>query len=122
MQTEGKEYMLVIAKNNRIFIFLILIPLMLFAFQYTPGVVAADDHKEHESGDKRYENREERYVSRVRKERQLKRDDDGNEVTGQTAAWLLVAGQFYRCYQYPCKKFEPIFFFQAKYNKLDKEV
>ena len=58
-----------IAKNNRITMFLVLIPLMLFVFQFLPGVGAADDHKKRESGDKRYESREERYDSRDRKGR-----------------------------------------------------
>ena len=73
MQTERKEYMLVIAKNNRIILFLVLIPLMLFAFQFFPGVVTADDHKKRESGDKRYESREEHYDSRDRTGRQLEK-------------------------------------------------
>ena len=83
-----------IAKSSRIIMFLVLIPLMLFVFQFSPNVVAADDHKKSESGDMRYESREEHYDSRYRKGRQLEKDDDGNEVTGQTAAWLLVAANF----------------------------
>lgn len=67
---------------------------MLFTFQLLPGVVAADDHKRRESGDKRYESREEHYDNRNRKRRQLEKEDKGNEVTGQTAAWLLVAANF----------------------------
>ena len=87
MQIERKECMLVIAKNNRMTMFLVLILLMLSVFQFLPGVVAADDHKKRDSGDKRYE-------SRDRKGRQLEKEDVGNEVTGQTAAWLLVAANF----------------------------
>jgi len=82
------------AKNNRISLLFILIPLLLIAFQLLPCVVNADDHKKGESADKRYENREERYESRDRTGRRLEREDDGNEVTGQTAAWLLVAANF----------------------------
>ena len=80
------------AKSNRMIFFLVLTALVLFALQLSPGFVAADDHKEHESWDKRSESKEVRFDSRALNRRQLNRDDDGNEVTGQTAAWLLVAG------------------------------
>ena len=86
--------MLLKAKNNRITLFLILIPLMLITFQLLPCVVSADEHKRRESGDKRYQSSEERYDSRDRTARQLEKEDESNEVTGQTTAWLLVAANF----------------------------
>ena len=86
--------MLLKAKNNRITLFLILIPLMLITFQLLPCVVSADEHKRRESGDKRYKSSEERDDSRDRTARQLEKEDEGNEVTGQTTAWLLVAANF----------------------------
>jgi len=81
-------------KINRIGLLFILIPLLLIAFQLLPCVVDADDHKKRESAYKRYESRDEHYESRDRTGRRLGREDDGNEVTGQTAAWLLVAANF----------------------------
>lgn len=71
--------------------FFILIPLMLFASHIWPSVVVADDHKKRESHYERYESRKENYDDDDRKGRQVKKEDAGNEVTGQTAAWLLVA-------------------------------
>ena len=107
--------------------FLVLIPLMLSVFQFSSGSVAADEHKKHESGDKRYESSKEHYDSRVRKERRLKRDDDGNEVTGQTAAWLLVAGNFTVVISILAKSLSRYFSFKAetistikRFNQLQK--
>ena len=94
MQSERKENMLVTVKNKRIILFIALIPFMLFAFQFISGVASADDHKRRESDDKRYEIREEHYDSGNRTGRLFGKEDDGNEVTGQTAAWLLVAANF----------------------------
>jgi hypothetical protein len=72
-------------------ILFILIPLMLCAFQVWPSLVMANDHKGRESHYKRYESGEEHYDYNDRKGREVKKEDEGNEVTGQTAAWLLVA-------------------------------
>jgi len=83
--------MLVREKDNRINMLLILISLMLFTFQLLPDVVAADDHKRRESYDKRYEIRKGRFDHDNHNTRRVKKDDEGNETTGQTAAWLLVA-------------------------------
>jgi len=83
--------MLVREKDNRINMLLILISLMLFTFQLLPDVVAADDHKRRESYDKRYEIRNGRFDHDNHNTRRVKKDDEGNETTGQTAAWLLVA-------------------------------
>ncbi len=82
---------LVMVAKRRRKIFFILIPLMLFAFHIWPGVVAADDHKRRESHDKEYENRKERFDHDHHDRRRVKKDDEGNETTGQTAAWLLAA-------------------------------
>jgi len=82
----------VITKKNRILIFLFLIPLIFFTFNFSFSVIASDDYKNHEISDRLFKFKKERYHDKVRKDRQLKRKDDGNEITGQTAAWLLVAG------------------------------
>jgi hypothetical protein len=44
----------------------------------------------------------------------LKRDDDGNEVTGQTAAWLLVAGNFTVVISILAKSLSRYFSFKAE--------
>ena len=71
--------------------FFILIPLMLFTFQFWPSAVVANDHKGRKSHYERYESRKESYDDYDRKGWQVKKEDAGNDVTGQTAAWLLVA-------------------------------
>ncbi|HIJ58081.1 MAG TPA: hypothetical protein HPP41_00230 [Deltaproteobacteria bacterium] len=53
--------------------------------------MAANDHKTSESHHERYERIKEHDDYEGRKRRRLKREDEGNELTGQTAAWLLVA-------------------------------
>ena len=63
---------------------------MVFASHVWPIIVVADDHKKQESRYKRYESRKEHYDYNDRKG-QGKKKDEGNEVTGQTASWLLVA-------------------------------
>ena len=75
------------AKNNRINLLLILIPLLLIMSQFLPCVADADDHKRRGRGDKQYENRD-------HTGRRIEKENDGNEITGQTAAWLLVAANF----------------------------
>lgn len=71
-------------------VFFLLIPLMFFAFHVWPGVVTADDRKGRESHSKRYKIRE-HHDDNDRTRRQVKKEDKGNEITGKTAAWLLVA-------------------------------
>jgi hypothetical protein len=107
--------------------FLVLIPMMLSVFQFSPCVVAAEDHKNRESGDKRYESREERNDYRNRKRRQLEKEDDGNEVTGQTSAWLLVAANFTVVLSILVKSLSRYFSFEPKtissikrFNQLQK--
>jgi len=72
-------------------IFPVLAPLILFVFCVWPGPVAANDHKRSESHHERYERMKEHDDYEDRKRRRLKKEDEGNELTGQTAAWLLVA-------------------------------
>ncbi len=81
----------VMGTRRRRRISLILFPLILFAFHVWPGVVASDDQKRRERHDKRYESRKERLDHDNHNTRRDKKDDEGNETTGQTAAWLLVA-------------------------------
>jgi len=71
--------------------FFIIISLMLFAFHFYPSVVAADDNKRRETHYKRYDNSKEHRNYDDHDRRRVKKDDEGNETTGQTAAWLLVA-------------------------------
>ena len=87
---KGRSILVITTRDYRK-IFFILIPLMLFAFHVWPSLVMANDHKGSESHYKRYESRKEHYDYNDRKRRQVKKEDEGNEVTGQTAAWLLVA-------------------------------
>jgi hypothetical protein len=82
---------LVIATRGRIKIFSILIPLVLVAFLVWPRVAVANDHKRRESDYKRYESTKGHFDYNDRKKRQVENKDEGNEVTGQTAARLLVA-------------------------------
>jgi len=72
-------------------IFFILISLMVFAFHVWPSTVAANDHKRDESHFKRYEGGKDNSDFSDRKKRQVKKKDEGNELTGLTAAWLLAA-------------------------------
>ncbi|MCJ7618077.1 MAG: hypothetical protein MUO43_16225 [Desulfobacterales bacterium] len=71
--------------------FFILIPLILFAFHVWPSVVVASDNKRSESHYKRYKNGKEHYDYNEHKEQQVKKEDEGNEVTGEIVLWLLVA-------------------------------
>jgi len=71
--------------------FFIIISLMLFAFHVWPSLLAADDNKRRGTHYERYENIKEHHDNNNHNRRQFKRDDEGNETTGQIAAWLLVA-------------------------------
>ena len=72
-------------------VFFILVPLMLSIFQVVPKLAIADDHKTNKKHYRRYENSKERHDYDDHNRRQVKKDDEGNETTGQTAAWLLAA-------------------------------
>lgn len=72
-------------------IFFISVFLILSIFQVVPDLVIADDHKTNKKHDERYENSKEHFNYDDRNRRRIKKDDEGNETTGQTAAWLLVA-------------------------------
>ena len=72
-------------------LFIVFIPLMLFVFHFWSNAVAANDGKSGENRYERHENRTARHDYDDRKKRQVKNTDEGNEVTGQTAAWLLVS-------------------------------
>ena len=71
-------------------IFFISVLLILLIFQVFPDMVIADDHKTNKRHYKRYENSKEHRNYDDHKKRRIKKDDEGNETTGQTAAWLLV--------------------------------
>jgi len=81
----------VTATRNCRKIFAILAPLILFAFCVWTGPVAANDHKRSERDQARYERMKKHYDGENPEGRRVKRGDKGNELTGQTAAWLFVA-------------------------------
>lgn len=56
-----------------------------------PNLVIADDHKRSENHAKLYESRKKRLDHHSHNTWRGKKDDKGNETTGQTAAWLLAA-------------------------------
>jgi len=64
--------------------------LTLLVLSVWPRASAGNDHKSNESHHNRYEGIENHNYENQKKPR-LKRGDDGNELTGQAAAWLLVA-------------------------------
>ena len=72
-------------------IFFISVFLILSIFQVVPDLVIADDHKINKKHYKRYENSKEHLNYDDHNRRRINKDDEGNEATGQTAAWLLVA-------------------------------
>jgi hypothetical protein len=72
-------------------IFFILVLLILSIVRLSPDLVIADDHKTNKKDYKLYENNREHHDDDDHKRRRVKKDGEGNETTGQTAAWLLVA-------------------------------
>ena len=71
--------------------FFIIISLVLFVFHVWPSLLAADDNKGRETHYKRYDNSKEHRNYDDHDRRRIRKDDEGDETTGQTAAWLLVA-------------------------------
>jgi hypothetical protein len=71
--------------------FFILVLLILSIVQIFPDLVTADDHKINKKHYKHYENNREHHDDGNLKRRRVQKDDEGDETTGQTAAWLLVA-------------------------------
>ena len=71
-------------------IFFILVLLILSIVQIFPDLVTADDHKINKKHYKHYENNREHHDDGNLKRRRVQKDDEGDETTGQTAAWLLV--------------------------------
>ena len=69
----------------------ISILLILSIVRVFPDSVIADDHKTNKKHYKRYENINEHRDDGNHNRRRVQKDDEGNEATGQTAAWLLVA-------------------------------
>jgi len=69
----------------------VLVVLILLVFPVWPKAMAGNDHKRSESHLNRYERGIENHDYEDQKRPRLKRRDGGNELTGQTAAWLLVA-------------------------------
>jgi hypothetical protein len=72
-------------------IFFISVLLILSIVRLSPDLVIADDHKTNKKDYKLHENNREHHDDDDHKRRRVKKDGEGNETTGQTAAWLLVA-------------------------------
>jgi hypothetical protein len=72
-------------------IFFILVLLILSIVRLSPDLAIADDHKTNKKDYKLYENNREHHDDDDHKRWRVKKDGEGNETTGQTAAWLLVA-------------------------------
>ncbi len=79
-----------IPKMNRKKLGYLLFCLILIACHGWPVAAVADDHKKRESHAKSSESRKAHHDD-DRQARQQYQEDEGNETTGQTAAWLLVA-------------------------------
>lgn len=77
------------SKNYRN-IFITWIFLILLVFQVSPSLVLADDHKKSDKHYKQYKISKELDEFAGHNRRQEKKEDEGNEITGQTAAWILV--------------------------------
>ncbi|MBL6972201.1 MAG: hypothetical protein ISR63_08730 [Desulfobacterales bacterium] len=79
--------------NSKIYgtVCFISVLLILSILQVAPDLAIADDHKTNKKNYKRYENSKERHDYDDHNRRQVKKDDEGNETTGQTASWLLAA-------------------------------
>jgi len=76
-------------EERRTFLLLLLI---LFGLSLWPETAAPNNHKRSERHHNRYEKLIENYDNEDQNRRRLKKENEGNELTGQTAAWLLVAG------------------------------
>ena len=72
-------------------VFFVSVLLILPMLNIFPDLVIADDHKTNKRHYKQYENSKEHRDYDDHNRRQVKKDDEGNETTGQTAAWLLAA-------------------------------
>lgn len=71
-------------------IFYLLILSAMFFFLVWPNTIMADDHKSREGYNKRYEAEKGHSDYTHANGRQIKKGDDGNEISGLTTAWLLV--------------------------------
>jgi hypothetical protein len=69
----------------------VLLTLILFVLCVWPGPAAGNDYKRSERHHDRYEKAIGNHDYEDQKRRRPKKEDEGNELTGQTAAWLLVA-------------------------------
>ncbi len=69
----------------------ILVALILFILPVWPKVMEGNDQKRSGGHLNRYESGEEQDNYEDRKEQRLKKKHEGNELTGQSAAWLFVA-------------------------------
>jgi len=70
---------------------IILTLLVLLILQVPPSSLLADDHKTGGRPYTQHEIRKEHHDYDDHKGRQVEKDAEGNEITGQIAAWLLVS-------------------------------
>ncbi|RZB33715.1 MAG: hypothetical protein SRB2_03826 [Desulfobacteraceae bacterium Eth-SRB2] len=71
-------------------IFITWVFLILLVFQVSPSLAPADDHKKSDRHYKQYKISKEFDDFFGHNRRQEKKEDEGNETTGQSAAWILV--------------------------------
>jgi hypothetical protein len=87
---KGSAMFMITSRTSKKIFSIMLLSMLFFCLDW-PSVIVADDHKRHQSDYKRYENRKDQFDYSNREEGQEKNADEGNEITGQTTAWLLVA-------------------------------
>jgi hypothetical protein len=69
----------------------VVIPVTLLAIHLLLAIGSADEHKGPAHHGKQYERGRAVFGFESRERKQVRTKDEGNQVTGQTAAWLLVA-------------------------------
>jgi hypothetical protein len=101
-------------------IFSIMFLSMLSVCFACPSVIMADDHKRRQS-DYKYESSKDHSDYRNRKGGQVKNEDEGNEITGQTTAWLFVAANLTIAFSILLKAMIRYFPLQAETKKSIKQ-
>lgn len=71
--------------------YLLLIPIALLFFQTPVSLSSADEHNKNSDGSLHHEMRSRHNVDSDNNRKQEKKDDEGNEPTGQITLWLLVS-------------------------------
>jgi hypothetical protein len=78
-----------ISRKRKTIFYLMLLSAMFFCLVW-PNTIMADDHKSRDGYNKRYEAKKGNFDYTRANGRQIKKGDDGNEISGLTTAWLLV--------------------------------